>query len=36
VFILKHNFASKLFAAACEEFSNAYSDSEVPNKTITH
>jgi hypothetical protein len=32
VFILEHYFASKLFAAVCEAFSNAYPDKEVPNK----
>jgi hypothetical protein len=34
VFILEHNFASKSFAAVREAFSNAYTDKEVPNKTI--
>jgi hypothetical protein len=36
VFILEHYFASKSFAAVHEAFSNAYSDREVPNKTIIH
>jgi hypothetical protein len=34
--VLEHYFASKLFAAVCEAFSNAYPDKEVPNKTIIH
>jgi hypothetical protein len=34
VFILGHYFALKSFAAGREAFSNAYSDKEVPNKTI--
>jgi hypothetical protein len=33
VFILEHYFASKSFAAVREEFSSAYPDKEVPNKT---
>jgi hypothetical protein len=32
--ILEHYFASKSFAAVREAFSNAHSDSELPNKTI--
>jgi hypothetical protein len=32
--ILEHHFASKSFADVPEAFSNAYSDKEVPNKTI--
>jgi hypothetical protein len=36
VFILKHHFASKLFAAVREAFSNAYPDKHVPNKSIVH
>jgi hypothetical protein len=36
VFILEHYFASKSFAAVREAFSNAYPDTEVPNKTTIH
>jgi hypothetical protein len=36
VFILEHYFASKLYAAVREAFSNAYPDKEVPNKTTIH
>jgi hypothetical protein len=36
VFILEHYFASKSSAAVREEFSNAYADKEVPNKTTIH
>jgi hypothetical protein len=36
VFIPKHYFASKLFAAVREAFSNAYPDKKVPNKTAIH
>jgi hypothetical protein len=36
VFILEHYFASKSFDAACEAFSNAYHEEEVPNKTTIH
>jgi flagellar biosynthesis protein FliR len=36
VFILDHNFASKLFAAVYEAFSNLCADKEVPNKTTVH
>jgi hypothetical protein len=36
VFILEHYFASKLFAAVREAFSDAYPDKEVPNKTTIH
>jgi hypothetical protein len=34
VFIIKYCFALKLFAAVCEVFNNAYSEKEIPNKTI--
>jgi hypothetical protein len=34
VFILKHYFAPKSFAAVREELSNAYPAKEVPNNTI--
>jgi hypothetical protein len=34
VFILQYYFASELFSAVCEAFSNVYPDKEVPNKTI--
>jgi hypothetical protein len=34
VFIFEHYFASKSFTAVREAFSNAYSDKEVPNKTM--
>jgi hypothetical protein len=34
VFILKHNLASKSFAAVREAFSSAYPGKEVLNKTI--
>jgi hypothetical protein len=36
VFILEHYFAPKSFAAVREEFSNAYPDKGVQNKTIIH
>jgi hypothetical protein len=36
VFILEHYFASKSFAAVREDFSSAYPDKEVPNKTTIH
>jgi hypothetical protein len=36
VFIFEHYFASKLFAAVREAFSNAYPDKEVANKTTIH
>jgi hypothetical protein len=36
VFIVKHCFASKSFAAVREAFSNAYPDKEILNKTIIH
>jgi hypothetical protein len=36
VFILEHYIASKSFAAVREHFSNAYSYTEVWNKTTTH
>jgi hypothetical protein len=35
VFILKHDFISKSFAAVHEAFSNVYPDDKVPNKTST-
>jgi hypothetical protein len=34
MFILKHYFASTLFTAVCEAFSNAYLDMEVPNTAM--
>jgi hypothetical protein len=34
VFILKHYFSTKSYAAVREVFSNAYPDKEVPNETI--
>jgi hypothetical protein len=36
VSILKHHYASKSSAAVCEEFSNAYPDKVVPNRTTVH
>jgi hypothetical protein len=36
VFILKHYFATKSYAAFHEAFSNEYPDKEVPNKTTIH
>jgi hypothetical protein len=36
VFILEYYVASRSFAAVREEFSNAYPDKEVPNKTTVH
>jgi hypothetical protein len=36
MFILEHHFVSKSFASAREEFSIAYPDNDVPNKTIVY
>jgi hypothetical protein len=36
VFILRHYFASKSFAAVCETLNNPYPDKDVPNKTTIH
>jgi hypothetical protein len=35
-FIREHYFASKSFSALREEFTSAYPDKKVPNKTTTH